>query len=184
MNYDELLIKRRSVREFEDKAVPLNIVKELINDSVKAPSAGHAQPYSFIVVQNRKMIKRISDDSTRTMMATAEQDPASPTMDLGDINVFFNAPCLVIIAGPRRDDWPLIVEDCALAAAYFMFAATARGLGTCWIGMGAAVSDTKILAEIGMPEGHKIYAPIIVGYPTEIPPMPERNEPKILKVIS
>ena len=42
MNYDELLIKRRSVREFEDKAVPLNVVKEIINDSVKAPSAGHA----------------------------------------------------------------------------------------------------------------------------------------------
>jgi len=183
MKYDELLIKRRSIREFEDKAVPLKVVKEIINDSVKAPSAGHAQPCSFIVVQNRKMIKRMSDDSTRTMMATAEQDPASPTLDLRDINVFFNAPCLVIIAGPI-DDWPTIVEDCALAAAYFMFAATARGLGTCWIGMGAAVSDPSLLAEIGMPEGHKIYAPIIVGYPTEVPSMPERNEPRILKVIS
>ncbi len=104
MNYDEFLIKRRSVREFEEKAVSQEVVKEIINDSVKAPSAGHLQPCSFIVVQNRKMIKRISDDSTRTMMATAEQDPDSPIMDLGDINVFFNAPCLVIIAGPRRDD--------------------------------------------------------------------------------
>ncbi len=182
MNYDELLIKRRSIRDFEDKAVPLNVVKELINDSLKAPSAGHAQPCSFIVVQNRKMIKRISDDSVRTMLANMDKDSTSPRLNMEDYNVFFNAPCLVIIAGPS--DWPIAAEDCALAAAYFMFAATARGLGTCWIGMGAAVSDTKLLAEIGMPKGHKIYAPIIVGYPTEIPSMPERNEPRILKVIS
>jgi nitroreductase len=182
MEFSELLVKRRSIREFEEREVPLDVVREIINDSVKAPSGGHAQPWSFIVVQNRKMIKRISDDSTRSMLATMEQDSASQMLNMEDINVFFNAPCLVIIAGPI--DWPTIVEDCALAAAYFMFAATARGLGTCWIGMGAAVSDTKLLAEIGMPKGHKIYAPIIVGYPTEIPSMPERNEPRILKVIS
>jgi nitroreductase len=182
MEFSELLVKRRSIREFEEREVPLDVVREIINDSVKAPSGGHAQPWSFIVVQNRKMIKRISDDSTRSMLATMEQDSASQMLNMEDINVFFNAPCLVIIAGPI--DWPTIVEDCALAAAYFMFAATARGLGTCWVAMGAYVSDPNLLDELGLTKGQKIYAPIILGYPMEIPPMPERKAPEIIKVIS
>jgi nitroreductase len=65
-----------------------------------------------------------------------------------------------------------------------MFAATSRGLGTCWIGLGREIRDPELLATIGVPDGFRIIAPIIVGYPRRIPPAPPRKEPEILKIIT
>ena len=75
-------------------------------------------------------------------------------------------------------------KDVGLLAAYFMFAASSRGLGTCWVALGAEVRDPEVLKEIGLPEGQRIIAPIVLGYPKRIPPMPERRKPNILKVLS
>lgn len=41
----------------------------------------------------------------------------------------------------------------------------------------------QLIQDIGVPDGFKIIAPIIVGYPRQIPPAPPRNDPKILKII-
>jgi len=41
-----------------------------------------------------------------------------------------------------------------------------------------------LLNLMGLPEDHKIVAPIIVGYPKNIPNLPERMEPQILKIVS
>jgi nitroreductase len=64
-----------------------------------------------------------------------------------------------------------------------MFSATSRGLGTCWIGLGREIRDPELLVAIGVPDGLKIIAPIVVGYPRQIPPAPPRKEPMILKII-
>jgi nitroreductase len=64
-----------------------------------------------------------------------------------------------------------------------MFSASARGLGTCWIGLGMHVQDPDLLKPIAMPEDYKIVAPIILGYPKIIPGPPKRNEPQILKTV-
>ena len=188
MYFSELLEKRRSIRDFEDKAVPLELIKEIINDSIKAPNASHRQPWSFIIVNNKDMMKRISDASKKTLIAGIEKDPNSPMKDYAKIlkdenfNVFYNAPCMVGIVGKIKA--ATIAYDCALLACYFMLSATARGLGTCWVAQGAEARDPKLLEEIGLPDGYKIHAPIILGYPKNIPPMPERKEPDILKIIS
>ncbi len=188
MEFNELLEKRRSVREFEDKEVSIDLIKEIINDSIKAPNASHRQPWSFIVVNNKDMMKRISDASKKTLIAGIEKDPNSPMKGYAEVlkdenfNVFYNAQCLVGIIG--RIKGATISYDCALLAGYFMLSAAARGLGTTWIAQGAEVRDPELLEEIGIPEGYKMHAPIILGYPKVIPPMPERKEPKILKIIS
>ena len=59
MDFTELLNKRRSIRDFEDKEVPLDLVKEIINESILAPSGSNAQPWSFIIARNKDVIKRI-----------------------------------------------------------------------------------------------------------------------------
>jgi nitroreductase len=96
-------------------------------------------------------------------------------------NVYYNAPCLVYIAGAelhlRR------VEDCSLAACYFMFSAAARGLGTCWVGLGQNINAPDLRRIIGLPDDHEIVAPLILGYPKNIPEPPKR-EPTILKIIT
>ena len=41
MNYDELLKSRRSIRNFQDREVSVDIIKEIINESILAPNAGN-----------------------------------------------------------------------------------------------------------------------------------------------
>lgn len=188
MNFIELLQQRRSVRTYEEREVPLDLITDIINDSIQAPSASNIQPWSFVIIRNKEMIKRISDSSKSTILAGIERNPDSPMKGYAEVlknenfNVFYNAPCLVLIVGPLKG--ATIAFDCALLACYFMFSATSRGLGTCWIGQGAEVRDADLLKELGIAEGYRIYVPLIVGYPKGIPPIPERKEPRILKVVS
>jgi nitroreductase len=188
MDFFELLQKRRSVRDFEDRAVPLELLEEIIHDSIKAPNAGNMQLWRFLIINNRDWLNKLSDLNKKTILDDIAKNHNSPfksyesIMKREDYNVFYNAPCLVYIAGTAKA--PTLSVDCALLAAYFMFSATTRGLGTCWIAQGAEIKDPNVLREIGLPENYRIVAPIIVGYPKAIPPMPERKEPKILKVIS
>lgn len=187
MDFKELLEKRRAVRDYQDKEVPVDLIKEIIADSIKAPNASNLQPWKFIIINNRQMMKRISDASKKTIIAGIEKDPNSPMKGYLEIlknesfNVFYNAPCLVAIVGRLKG--ATIAIDCALAAAYFMLSAASMGLGTCFVAQGAEVRDPELLMEIGLPEGYRIWAPIILGYPNNIPSMPERKEPDILKII-
>jgi nitroreductase len=188
MDFKELLEKRRAVRDFEDKAVSLDVIKGLIQESIKAPNASNRQPWKFIVVNNKAMMKKISDASKKVIIAGIEKDPNSPMkgyleiLKKEDFNVFYNAPCVVIIVAPLKG--ATIAQDCGLLAAYFMLSAASKGLGTCWIAQGAEARDPELLAELGLPDGYRMWAPIILGYPKMIPPMPDRKEPDILKIIT
>lgn len=187
MDFTTLLTHRRAIRDFQNREVPLSIIREIIQDTCLAPTARNGQPCKFIIIRNRDCIKKLSDESKRNLLSDLAKNPESLIKNyesyLRDetFNVFYNASCLVYIIGPKNVH--SLDVDCALTAAYFMFAATSRGLGTCWIGLGAHIRDGKILDEIGMPEDCQIVAPIIVGYPTSIPPASERHAPDIVKII-
>jgi nitroreductase len=68
--------------------------------------------------------------------------------------------------------------DCALAAETMMLAAHSLGIGSCWIGLTLGLGEDKeFLKEAGVPEGHKLVAPLIFGYPAEGEiKAPPRNE--------
>jgi len=187
MDFKTLLTNRRSIRDFQNREVPLSIIKEIIQDSCLAPTAGNGQPCKFIIVQNRDYIRILSDESKRNLLSDLERNPNSTIKNyeayLRDekFNVFYNAPCLVYVIGSKN--LHSLDVDCALTVAYFMFSATSRGLGTCWIGLGAHIRDRKILDDMGVPVGYHIVAPVIVGYPTSIPPASERHAPDIVNII-
>jgi len=187
MDYLELLKNRRAIRDYQDKAVPSEIIQEIINDAVKAPNAGNRQIWSFIIVNNKDLLKPISDSNKKMILDGIERNPNSPmkvyekTLRDENYNVFYNAPCVVFIIGPAKA--PTTSVDCALVAAYLMLAATQRGLGTCWSAQGGLIRDKEILQELGLPEGQEIIAPILLGYPKSIPAMPERKPANIIKVL-
>jgi len=134
------------------------------------------------------MIKRLSDENKKNLLSLLEKNPDAPIKKYEgalrdpDFNIFYNAPCLVYIVGSK--DLLSLHVDCALAACYFMFSASQRGLGTCWIGLGTNMKDPELFRLMGMPGDFQIVAPIIVGYPKNIPEIPERMEPRILKIVS
>lgn len=185
MDYKTLLKNRRSIREFNDQTIDAKILDEILHDTCMAPSSSNTQPWRFIIVQDKEMMKRLSDESKKRLLLGIEENPKSSIKKYAsmlsdpEFNVFYDAPCLIIIAG--KNDHYHFMQDCSLAAAYLMFAATARGLGTCWIGLGEAIADLNLRKEIGLPEDHEIAASIIIGYPVSIPEIVLRNEPIVLK---
>lgn len=187
MDFKALLMNRRSIRNFQDREVPLSVLEEILQDTTLAPTASNRQPCRFIVIRDRERIRALSDESKRSLLEDLSRYPDSPIKQyegaLRDrqFNVFYNAPCLIYVIGPR--DLFSLEVDCGLTAAYLMFSAASRGLGTCWIGLGAHIRDRAILGEIGVPDDCRIVAPIILGYPEGIPPASERHAPEIVKVI-
>lgn len=187
MDYSELLKKRRAIRHFREEGLSLALLREIIGESCLAPSAGNRQPWQFVIVNNREMIKRLSDESKANFLADLEADPGlpirqyEPVLKLADFNVFYNAPALVLITG--SPSVRTLGVDCALAAAYFMLSAAARGLGTCWVDLGGNIRSPETLTELGLTPSHRIVAPLIIGYPTMIPDPPPRKEAGILKII-
>ena len=187
MDFRELLKARRSIREFEAKDVPLPLIQEIIADGCEAPNGGNRQPWAFIVITNKDMMKRLSDESKINILLEIERNPTSILagykiilQDKG-FNVFYNAPCLIYIAGLRNVHSATV--DCTLAASYLMLSAADRGLGTCWINLGSVIKDQALLKEIGLPDDYAIVATLILGYPVKIPAKTPRDKPKILKIM-
>lgn len=188
MQFAQLLKDRRSIRDYESKEVPVDIINEILQEATLAPSASNNQPCRFAVVNCRETIKRLSAESKANLLKDYEQKKTSMSPEYVELlknekfNVFYNAPCVIYIVGSKAVH--SLDIDCALTASYIMFAAAARGLGTCWIGLGAHIRDPKLKAELGMDENLRIVAPLILGYPKEFPASSARNAPKILRVIS
>jgi len=188
MTFDQLVKNRRSIRMYRDIPVSLKLVEEIIRESTLAPNAGNEQPWKFIVVNNKQMIGKISDESKKNLRARIAANPDDYAkkyqgmLEKESFNVFYNAPCLVMILG--LSSLKNLHVDCALAAGYLMMAAASRGLGTCWVNFGTEIQDPGMKNELGIPENHTIVAPISLGFPEKIPPAPKRKEPEILKIIS
>ena len=188
LTFGELLENRRSIRRYQDRPVSLKVVQEMIAESTLAPSAGNEQPWKFVVVHDRETIQTLSDESKKNILSRIAANPGDYArkyermLSNESFNVFYNAPCLVMILGPS--DLKNLYVDCALAAGYFMMAAASRGLGTCWINFGTEIHDPDMRDELGIPENCTIVAPIILGYPARIPPIPKRKEPEILRIIT
>jgi nitroreductase len=188
MTFAELLKSRRSIRDFQDKEVPLKIVEEILQESTFAPSASNGQPCRFSIVNCKNTIKALSDESKENLLEDYAKNKTSLNPAYVDVlkdanfNVFYNAPCVIFIIG--SSSVRSLDVDCALAASYMMFSAVERGLGTCWINLGSQIRDPQLKAVLGIPDGCRIVAPIIIGYPKAIPAASERHIPQILRVIS
>ena len=188
MTFTELLKNRRAIRDFQEKEVPLKIVEEILQESTLAPSASNGQPCRFSIVNCKNTIKALSDESKVNLLDDYAKNKTSLNPGYVDVlkdknfNVYYNAPCLIYVIGSKSVR--SLDVDCALAVSYIMFGATQRGLGTCWVHLGSYIRDPKIKMEIGIPDDCRIVAPVIIGYPKEIPAASERHAPQILKVVS
>lgn len=163
----------------------MEIIHEMLHEACLAPSACNTQPWRFIIIQEQQLMKKISDESKRCGLIKMEKYPDSPFCRFKDIfttpdyNIFYNAPALILVVG--ENNYPFFREDCSCVANYLMFAATVRGLGTCWIGHAHNIEDKVLRKEIGLPEDYQIAAAVILGYPNSIPEFCARNKPIILK---
>lgn len=184
----ETIYSRRSVRKFNGDSVSDEVVGEILRAGTYAPSGCNRQPWRFIVVRNRDKIRKFG---MRARQLFVKYNRPSPAPDCGvwadladpEMEVFYGAPLLVLIFSSWDGVTP--VRDCSLAAENMMLAASSLGVGSCYVGLGQALSvDRDFLVEIGAPADHKLVAPLIFGYPAEKNlPTPVRNNDVILKWI-
>jgi nitroreductase len=182
MDLRETIYTRRSVREFTEQPVDDDVLRQLIDAAIQAPSAVNAQPWLFCVVRDKGLLARISREAKAAML---ESGPAGSAphdfrqlLANPDFDIFYHAPALIVISSASEGPWA--VENCALAAENLMLAARAAGMGTCWIGFAQGWLGTAHgKAALGLPPACRPVAPIIVGYPKSRPTPVPRTEPNI-----
>jgi nitroreductase len=181
--------QRRSVRNFCPDAVPDDAIKEIIRAGTFAPSAMNVQPWRFVVIRNREMIKKLSDKAKELWVEQSKNMQSPDLQRLADMvsrpnfNLFYNAPLLIMIFADTSGFTPQV--DCSLAAENMMLAAWSLDLGSCYIGLAQPLERVaSMMKELGVSERHRLVASLIFGFPAggELK-APERNRDVILRWI-
>lgn len=183
MEVKDAIYHRRSVRDYTDQIVDKSTVSSLIRAAIQAPSAINLQPWAFVVIQDKVLLKGYSDRAKVLGSTASELTAAHPELKamLSDpaFNIFYNAGTLIVLCAKplgEHPDW-----DCCLAAQNLMLVAHSLGLGTCPIGLAWELfKQPDVRQELHIPAGYSPIMPIIVGYPRTPPVAPPRNEPEIL----
>jgi len=181
MDIKEAIYSRRATREFSRAPIDEDVIRQLIDAAIQAPSAMNQQPWSFSVVRDQDVMARISGESKAHMLKTTPAGLLSHHFEqiLNDtaFNIFYSAPALIVICSASV---PWAIEDCALAAENLMLTAHAAGLGTCWIGFAQAWLGTPAgKSLLKLPAEITPMAPIIVGHPKAAPAPVPRKRPEI-----
>jgi nitroreductase len=192
MNVLEAISQRRAVRSYTTDAVTEGHVRQLLDAAVRAPTAMHEEPWAFCVIQDRALLKRLSDrakhawspprDGSQAVGASrhpTEEARAAELIAAADYNIFYDAGTLILICA--RPKSAFVAADCWLAAENLMLAACEMGLATCPVGFSLPFfNQTGVKAELGIPLDVTVVVPIIVGLPREQVLPTARKAPEIL----
>lgn len=152
----ETIKDRRSIRVYTDEPVSDEMIHELLECAMLAPSAKDGRPWRFIVVDDRAVLD-----------ALAECSPYSRLLK--------KAPLCICVCGVEGDVPGYYQQDCAAATMNILTAAQELGLGTCWMGISPREERmTAVRGVLGVPENVTPFCLISVGYPAEKRTRPDR----------
>lgn len=166
----ETIMKRRSVRLYESKPVPRDILQTLIDAGNMAPTGGNAQNWRFVVVEDRGFKEKLLSLGIPRYRKWMEKAPEALAEMRKEIDakvsdpIYYDAPAVVFVigAGMTSDlDTPMVCEN-------IMVAARSLGIGSCWVYFGQlALDDQEARDALEIREGEKVYGPILLGYPRD-----------------
>lgn len=180
----DALMTRRSVRKFQDRQIPDELLDRIITAGMYAPSALDLQPWGFVVVQDQDVLNRISDYCKPIMIngmqhAKGGISEAFLSMLKGEgYSIYYHAPTVIMVCGKIHNRFKEV--DCTICAENMMLAAHALGIGSCWIGSAdVAFDNQEIMAGFDIPEGFGPVVTIAFGYPAEVPETPKKKVPLV-----
>jgi nitroreductase len=158
----EAIHTRRSIREYQDKPVPDELVTEMLKAAMAAPSARNQQSWEFVIVTDKEIREKIP-----TVCPFAQ--------------MIVHAPLAILVCGNLEIEtsqgyW---VIDCAAATQNMLLAAHALGLGAVWTGVYPREERMDGLTELlNLPEYILPHSLVVIGYPAEQPEHPDRFQPE------
>lgn len=152
---DNMIFKRTSVRSFTNEKIKPEQIELLLKAAMAAPTGCNAQPWEFIVIQDKEKMGEIMKIHPFSMML---KEAPLVIMVCADIT---KAPCKV----PDMVLWP---QDCSAATQNIMLQATEMGLGSVWLGVHPRVElQTPLANMFKLPENVLPFSLVPVGYPTQ-----------------
>ena len=152
----EAIQGRRSIRAFESREVPEELVERLIEAARWAPSAGNIQPWEFIIVRKQEIKRKLAEAAL--WQSFIEE-----------------APVVIVVCADEvrstqgygmRGKTLYCIQDTAAAIQNIHLAAYSMGLGTCWV---SAFREDEARKVLKIPARIRPVAIIPVGYPAETP---------------
>ena len=155
MDILEIIKNRRSVRSFQKKEIPQEIIDKLIESLIWAPSAGNLQSRKFYFVFNQGIKEKL-------VGAAQEQD------------FIAHAPLVIVGCADEkisqryggRGKELYSICDVSASIQNLMLLAYERGLATCWVG---AFDEKKVAEVLNLPGNLRPIVICPVGYPSEKP---------------
>ena len=156
------LISRRSIRTYSGEPISQEQIEALLKAAMYAPSARNTQPWHFLVVDDKEVLRAFSAFHSYAKMLP-EADKA--ILVCGDTTLE-NAPGYWMV-------------DCANATQNILLAAHAKGLGAVWLGVYPRKDRMKATTELfSLPEHIRPLALVALGVPGDRPQIPERFTPE------
>ena len=165
----EVLRGRRSIRNYQDREVPEEVLQRILEAVQWSPSWANTQCWEVIVVKNQETKQKLQE-------TLSQGNPATRAM--------VEAPAVLVLCGRKGisgfykgqvttkfGDW--FMFDLGLATQSLCLAAWDLGLGTVVVGL---FDHNRAAAVLGLPEGYELAAMLPLGYPAKQPAAPKRRE--------
>jgi nitroreductase len=146
-----ILFARRSVRRYADREVSEDMVRDILDAAMAAPSAVAKDPWRMIVVRDGSMLARIAEGLPNgRMLASA----GVGLVVCGDLDA------------AHDNQLSYMLQDCSAAIENALIAAAALGLGACWLGVHPREDRVAHLRDVlGIPDGVIPVCAIAIGWP-------------------
>ncbi|NPV88306.1 nitroreductase [Coprothermobacteraceae bacterium] len=195
---EEIIKTRRSIRYWEERDVPDEVLRKAIELACYAPSGMNYQGWKFKVIKNKGLIGQIADavrHRVQMMVSWPESKEhiTEPSRAVERSDFFRKAPVLIAVYSQQypstRDEilqkrmqhdpeavkmkhWSEVansrIQSVAAAIAYLLLALHAQGVGAVWM-TGPVQAKEEIENLIGKHPGYDVVALIAAGYPAETP---------------
>ncbi len=180
MELDACIKGRRSVRAYTNEPVSKEQIETVLEAGIWAPTGMHREPWKFVVIEDKQLIKYVSDE-TKLLVQQMMPPLAKQFTTNADI-VCYNAPVLVLVCAEKNEQWDSInLLDSVLAAQNMFLKAYELGLGTCYMGfVNFLINKPETLKKVGVPDNCTMMVPFIMGHPKTKQGTGKRNKPNIL----
>lgn len=192
MNTMDAILARRSVRSYKAQAIPDDVLEDILEAGMYAPSAVDLQPWFFVAVKSEAQMQRllqIMASVSEKMRPVLEARFANNPEVVQDTTRFLlqlgGAP-VCILAFQYRPEYKKtmesIVESVSAAIENMLIAATEKGLGSCWLTAPLETGMAEELRQAFAPDKGRLLAVITLGYAERTPKAPARKAGRFVVV--